>query len=357
MPISHKAFCLDFEMTDPWLVTTLRRVLFLIVLTGLLVTFGVSGYILVEHFTFLEALYMTVITLATVGFAEVRPLNDAGRIFTIVLILTGAGFLTYSLIYFSQVIVDQNLIELYRRRRLKKQLGQLEDHYIVCGYGQMGQIIVQELMTHNIPVVVLDTDESLVIRFREKGILHLTADATEEENLVAAGIQRAKGLVAVVNRDTDNVFIVLTARDLNRDLLIFARAGSPSTHKRLLKAGANRVVSPFATGARHIAQNVLRPTVTDFLELALSAEGLELSLEEIVIPDDAELVGKELMHSGIRYQYNLIVVAIKRRDGTMIYNPSPQELFEAGDILIAIGPQENLLSFSREIGGTLQSAS
>jgi len=340
-------------MKDPWLIATLRRVLFLILMSSLLLAFGVSGYILVEHFTFLEALYMSVITLATVGFTEVRPLDDAGRIFTIVLILMGAGFLTYSLIYFSQVMFDPNLIELYRRRRLKKQLGQLEDHYLVCGYGQMGQIIVQELMNHNIPVVVIDSDDALVIRFREKGILHLTADATEEENLIAAGIQRAKGLVAVVNRDTDNVFIVLTARDIKKDLLVFARAGSPSTHKRLLKAGANRVVSPFATGAHHIAQNILRPTVTDFLDLALSTEGLELSLEEIVVPDDAVLVGKELMHSGIRSQYNLIVVAIKRRDGSMIYNPSPQELLEANDILIVIGPQENLLNFDREIKETL----
>ena len=343
-------------MKDPWLIATLRRVLFLILMSSLLLAFGVSGYILVEHFTFLEALYMSVITLATVGFTEVRPLDDAGRIFTIVLILMGAGFLTYSLIYFSQVMFDPNLIELYRRRRLKKQLGQLEDHYLVCGYGQMGQIIVQELMNHDIPVVVIDSDDSLVIRFREKGILHLTADATEEENLIAAGIQRAKGLVAVVNRDTDNVFIVLTARDIKKNLLVFARAGSPSTHKRLLKAGANRVVSPFATGAHHIAQNILRPTVTDFLELALSAEGLELSLEEIVIPDDAVLVGKELMHSGIRSQYNLIVVAIKRRDGSMIYNPSPQELLEAGDILVVIGPQENLLNFYREIKETIPPA-
>ncbi len=344
-------------MKDPWLVATLRRVAILIAMSTLLVAFGVSGYIIVEHFTFLEALYMTVITLATVGYGEVKPLDDAGRIFTIVLILTGAGFLTYCLIYFSQVLLDPNLIDLYRRRRLKKQLDQLEDHYVICGYGQMGQIIVEELLNHKLPVVVIDSDDSLIIRFREKGILHLMADATEEGNLIAAGIQRAKGLVAVVNKDTDNVFIVLTARDINKDMLIFARAGSPSTHKRLLKAGANRVVSPFATGAHRIAQNILRPTVTDFLELALSTEGLELSLEELVIPPDADLVGKELMHSGIRSQYNLIVVAIKRSGGSMIYNPSPQEIIEAGDILIAIGPQENLLSFGREIKGSFQSSS
>jgi voltage-gated potassium channel len=341
-------------MIDPWLDATLRRVLLLLFMSALLVAFGVSGYIFIEGYTFLEALYMTVITLATVGFSEVRPLDQAGRIFTIILILMGAGFLTYSLIYISQLLFDPNLAELYRRRRLKKELDQLNDHYIICGYGQMGQIIVQELTNHRIPVVVIDSDDSLVIRFREKRILHLTADATEEENLLAAGIQRAKGLVAVVNKDTDNVFIVLTARDLKKDLLIYARAGSPSTHKRLLKAGANRVVSPFATGAHHVAQNILRPTVTDFLELALSTEELELSMEEIVIPTDAEIVGKELMHSGIRSQHQLIVVAMKRSDGSMIYNPSPHELLEAGDILVVIGPQENLLNFAQEIRGHIQ---
>lgn len=340
-------------MRDPWLRATLHRVLVLIAMSAMLVSFGVLGYIFLEHYSLVEALYMTVITLSTVGFSEVRPLAPAGQIFTIILVLMGAGFVTYHLVYFSQLLFDPNLIELYRRRRLKKQLDQLKDHYIICGYGQMGQVIVRELSNHKIPVVVIDNDDALVIRFREKEILHLISDATEEENLIAAGIQRAKGLVAVVNRDTDNVFIVLTARDIKKDLLILARAGSPGTQKRLCTAGADRVVSPFATGAHHIAQNILRPTVTDFLELALSAEGLELSMEEIVISPHAALVGKELMTSGIRSQYNLIVVAIKRRDGTMIYNPSPQELFEAGDILIVIGPQESLHSFERDIEGAV----
>ncbi len=338
-------------MTDPWLAATLRRLLVLTLMFALLLAFGVSGYIIVEHYNFVEALYMTVITLATVGFQEVRPLDQAGQLFTIVLILMGAGFVTYGLIYVSQILIDPNLIELYRRRKLRKQLDQLENHYIICGYGQMGQIVVQELANLKVPLVVIDSDESLIIRFREKGILHLLADAMEEENLLAAGVERAKGLVSVVNKDTDNVFIVLTARDLNKNLQIFARAGSPSTHKRLLQAGANRVVSPFATGAHHIAQNILRPTVTDFLALALSAEGLELSMEEILLPDQAEPVGKKLMHTGIRSDYNLIVVAIKRRDGTMIFNPSPHELLAGGDILVAIGPQENLLLFERGIQG------
>lgn len=328
-------------------MSNLRHAVTLSVLVGLLISFGVLGYMVVEDYGFLDALYMTVITLATVGFTEVRPLDQAGRLFTIVLIFMGVGFLTYSFVYFSQLLFDPNLVALYRRRKVRRRIEQMEGHYIVCGYGQMGQIIVEKLIQQQESVVVIDTDESLGMRFREKNITHLTADATEEENLVTAGVARAKGLVAVVNRDTDNVFIVLTARDLNKDLQILARAGSPSTEKRLLKAGANRVVSPFASGAEQIAHHILRPTVTDFLDLALSTEGLELSMEEITIPDGADVVGKKLMNSGIRSSYNLIVVAIRRRDATMVYNPSPSEILEAGDILVAIGPQENLALFRK----------
>ena len=171
------------------------------------------------------------------------------------------------------------------------------------------------------------------------------------KNLLAAGITRAKGLISVVNKDTDNVFIVLTARDLNKDLWIFARAGTPDTEKRLVKAGADRVVSPFSIGAWKIAHNIVRPTVTDFLELAMSAEGLELSMEEITLPEDAEPVGKALMNSNIRSGYNLIVVAIKRTDGQMIYNPAPTEILYARDTLVALGPQENLDRFRSDVYG------
>lgn len=338
-------------MIKPWISATARHASTLILLPVLLIGIGTAGFMIFQDFSFVEALYMTIITLSTVGFGEVKPLDETGRVFTILLILTGATFVAYQLAYFSQLMLDMDLLDLVRRRRLKKQLERLDGHYVVCGFGQMGQIIVDELIRGGIPVVVVDNDESLLVRMRDKGILHLLGDATEEENLLEAGIRRAKGLVSVVNKDTDNVYIVLTARDLNKEMLIFARAGTPYTEKRLFQAGANRVVSPFAIGAIRIAHNILRPTVTDFLELALSGEGMELTMEELRIPEGAELAGKELMHSGIRSQYNLIVVAIKRSDGQMIYNPSPLEILEAGDIMVVIGPQENLTRFGGELLG------
>lgn len=340
-------------MKDPWLTHTGRHIALLVVLMLLLVGYGTAGFFLVAHYTPVEALYMTVITLSTVGYGEVRPLDENGRLFAVTLIIMGAIFVAYNLAYFTQLLMDGNLLEVYRRRKLRKKLEQLSEHYIVCGYGQMGQIIVQELLRHNLPVVVVEGNDSVVFKLREKGILYLDEDATEEESLLAAGIMRAKGLISVVSKDTDNVFIVLTARDLNRNVQIFARAGAPEIEKRLFKAGADRVVSPFSLGATRIAHNVIRPTVTDFLELALSGEGMELSMEEICIPPEADLVGKQLMRSGIRSDFNLIVVAIKRRDGTMIYNPSPQEVLHEGDILVTIGPQENLSRF----GGILYGCS
>ncbi len=329
-----------------------RRVAIILGSSVAVVGFGVAGYMHLCDFSFLEALYMTVITLTTVGFTEVRPLDETGRVFTILLITGGVGLVAYHIAAFGEMFVEGTILEVYRRHRVKKKLTALKDHYIICGYGQMGKFIVEQLSRHGVPMVVIEVDETALARLQELGIPHLAGDAKEEENLYAAGILQAKGLVAVVHSDTDNVFIVLTARDLNRNLFICARAGSPGTEKRLLKAGADRVVSPYASGAMRIAQNILRPTVTDFLELALSGEGMELSMEELVIPDGADLAGKDLMHSGIRSDFNLIIVAIKRSDGFMVYNPSPRETLQVGDTLIAIGPRDNLDRFAEKLYGT-----
>jgi voltage-gated potassium channel len=336
-------------MTEFWNSATGRRITVLVILSILLTAFGTAGYMLVQDYSFNEALYMTILTLSTVGFTEVHPLDNNGRIFTMILILLGVSFVAFSLAYFSQILLDGNLLGEYRRRRLKKKLDQLENHYIVCGYGEMGEIIAGELLKHDIPVVIIESDESVLARLREKNFLYLSGDATDEENLISAGIRRARGLVSLVTKDSENVFIVLTARDLNKDLRIFARASSPGTDKRLLKAGADRVVAPYAIGATRIAHNILRPTVADFLELALSEEGMELGMEEIGIPDNSKLVGMELMDSGIRSNYDLIVVAIKRAGGAMIFNPPPQETFQAGDILVAIGAVENLSRFGHAL--------
>jgi len=338
-------------MMQGWFSPIRKRVFLIPLLTLVILGFGISGFMIIEKYGFVDALYMTVITLSTVGFQEVKPLDQAGRIFTVCLILLGAGFVAYNINLLASILLDGQLVEMYRRRRLDKLLENMADHFIVCGHGQMGQIVARELCRANLGVVVIDKEPTVIQRVQESRIVHLAADATEEETLVMAGVQRARGLVSVVSRDTDNVFIVLTARDLNRNLQILARAGTQGAEKRLMKAGANRVVSPYASGAIRIARNILQPTVTDFLELALSGEGMELSMEEAEIPEGAPLVGKDLMSSGIRSQYNLIIVAIKRKDARMIYNPLSQEELREGDVLIAIGPRENLARFRAWLAG------
>ncbi len=326
--------------------TSARHVMKLILLSAFLIGFGTLGYITLEDYTFIDALYMSITTLTTVGFGEIKPLDPMGRVFTIMLIFMGVGFVAYNLAYFSRLLLDGNLVEAYRRIKVARELEKLKNHYIVCGYGQMGQIVTDELLKNGVPVIVVEGDEANLGRLRERQVFHIAGDATEEENLIAANIHHARGFVSVVGRDTDNVFIVLTARDLNRELRIYARAHTPGTEKKLIKAGADRVVSPYSAGAFRIVHNILRPTVTDFLELAISGKGIELSMEELRIPEGAGVAGRDLIHSGIRSEFNLIIVAIKRPDGTMIYNPSPTEVLNVGDILIAIGPQENLAQFS-----------
>ncbi len=327
-----------------------RSRIFFVSLTSLLIILvGTFGYMFIENFTFIEGLYMTLITLTTIGFGEIRPLSEKGRVFTMFLILVGIAFVTSQIAAFGNYIADGQFLQMYRRRKMKNRLSRISDHYIICGYGQMGKIVAAELVKYNLPVVVIEKSEDELIKLEEAGLPYLQGDATEEEVLIEAGIQRARGLVALVTKDTDNVFIVLTARDLNKNLLICARAGSPGAEKRLKKAGADRVVSPYASGALRIAHNIIRPTVTDFLELALSGEGMELGMEEIQLPVGAPIIGKNLVDSNIRGLYNLIIVAIKKADGSMIYNPVPSEVFNEGDVLIAIGPKQKLSQFAKDI--------
>lgn len=308
--------------------------------------FGMCGYMVLEGISLVEALYLTIGTLTTVAPFK---LTDSGRLFSIFLIISGFGLVAATAAFFGNMLLDGHWIELYRRRKVRKKLQHFTNHYVICGHGEMGQIVASELFQKALPIVVIDNDEEAIMRCKELGIPHLERDAMEEENLIEAGVERAKGLISVVNRDADNVFIVLTARALNPDLFICARASSKGVEKKLFRAGANHVVSPYASAAIRITQNILRPTITDFLELALSGEGIELALEELKIPENAPFVDKTLMDSNIRNDFDLIIVAIKRHDGTRVFNPSSLELIHAGDTLIAIGPQNNIDRFFEKL--------
>ncbi len=320
----------------------------MLLLLVFLFVLGAVGFMALEGATPIQALYLTIGTLTTVAPFE---LSDNGRIFAMALIFVGFGLVASTAAFIGNLFLDDAGMELYRRSKVRKRLQKFHDHYIICGHGQMGQIVADELSRHGTDIVVIDTDASAVLRSEEQGYACLQRDAMEEESLIEAGVERAKGLVSVVNRDADNLFIVVTARALRPDLFISARASSKGVEKKLYRAGANHVVSPYASAAMRITQNILRPTVTDFLELALSGEGIELALEELKIPDHAPFVGKSLMDANIRNDYDLIVVAIKRKDGTRVYNPSSLEPIHAGDTLIAVGPQKNMDLFFEKVYG------
>jgi voltage-gated potassium channel len=332
---------------DPVRRLLLHALIFLIILLC-----GSVGYILIEgsEWTTLDALYQTMITLTTVGFQEVHPLSSSGRIFTMFLILSGMGFIFYFLFRVTEVVIEGTVKDLFGRRKLEKKISQLEGHYIICGYGRIGRTVAQLLQQKPLEVVVIDKNAEFIPEFQEKGILYLLGEATDEDLLLRAGIDRAKGLVAVVSSDADNVYITLTARGLNPKLFILARAAEEASARKMIRAGADKVVSPYDIGARRMANTILRPTVIDFIELAMHTRNLELQMEEITIQEGAKLQDVTLMESAIRKEYNLIVVAIKKKSGEMIFNPSPQAKLHVGDTLVVLGDRGNLTRLEKQLG-------
>jgi voltage-gated potassium channel len=302
---------------------------------------GSYGYVFLEGWDFFDGLYMTVTTLTTVGYGEVHPLSKTGRAFTILLIFLGVGFMLYVVTALAQVVVEGQIQDIFGRRRVEREIRNLKDHYIICGFGRIGEVISRELSHNNIPIVIVDNLPQNTPMLERSGYLHVIGNATQEEVLWSAGIERARGLVSVVSSDADNVYIVLTARSMNPDLAIVSRAGEPGSEQKLRRAGANEVISPYELGGQRMAQTILRPTVVDFMDVALG-EGIDLSLEEIPVGGASDIIGKPLKDSGIRQHLDLIIVAIKRSDGAMIFNPQPDALILQGDTLIALGSKVNL---------------
>ncbi len=310
-----------------------------------LLTLGTVGYRWLEGYTWLEALYMTVITLSTVGFGEVRPLTDAGRVFTIGLIVTGVGTAAYLFTTLADYIVSGELEGTLQRRRWMAQLRSLHQHYLICGCGRMGEQVALELASLDLPFVLIDKHPEHLERARRLGYLAVEGDPTDEVTLEAAQIRKARGLVAVLETDADNLFLVLTARSLNPDLFIVAQALSEATETKLYKAGADRVVSPFVMAGHRITSLLIRPYVVTFLDAALRSETLELWLEEVRVAPDSELVGKSLAEADIRAKTGANVLAIARGEAQMDWSPTLR--IQAHDVLIILGRREQILEIAR----------
>ncbi len=313
-----------------------------VLLLLLIVALGTAGYVALEGWDFLDALYMTMITISAVGYQEVRPLDNAGKVFTMLLVFGGVGFTLYVAAAMVRFMVEGQIRTIMGRRRLDKKIDRLKDHYVICGYGRIGRVLCNNLSKSNLDMVVIEEDSSVIPALEEDSTSYVIGDASDEAVLTKAGIVQARCLIAALGTDTDNVFLVLTARQLNPELTIIARASHDHAKAKLKAAGANRVESPYDMGAANMAQRILRPTVTNFLDLALAYEQNEIQMEEIPVGASSQLADVMLKDSGIRQKYNLILIAIKRADGAMQFNPSFESTIQAGETVIAVGEKRNL---------------
>ncbi|MHB9074608.1 MAG: potassium channel family protein [Desulfobaccales bacterium] len=306
-----------------------------------LLVIGSLGFVWLQGWNFFDALYMTVTTLSTVGYGEIHPLTPIGRLYNMALILSGMGVMLYIVGSLARVLIEGEIRSALGKRKLIQHIRRLKNHYIICGFGRIGEIIARQLKERDFPLVILDKEPDLAPRLEELGYYFIAGDATRDEVLMEAGIERAKGLVAVVSSDADNIYIVLTARSLNPHIFIVARSEEPGSEQKLLRAGADKVESPYRMGGQKMAHTILHPTVTTFMELAMK-EGIEWSMEEIAVGQTSAILGVPLADSGIRQKLDLILVAIKRADGEMLFNPSHETAILAGDTLIALGLRKNL---------------
>jgi voltage-gated potassium channel len=308
-----------------------------ILLALAVMVFGTVGYMAIEGVDALSAFYMTTITVTTVGFREAFPLSGGGQAFTIVLAFGGIGVILLIATEFARVMLDTDIRRLIGIRRDLTMIKKLKDHIVVCGNGRMGRAVVEVLKDRKIAFSVVELDMERCNELDENQIPYVNGDATQEEVLSAAGVARAKTLIACLADDAHNVYSILLARQLNPDIAIIARAVEDGAGVRLKAAGADRVLNPYREGGTRLALTALKPTVTDFLDASLTGSSVELELAEVVVHPSSDLAGKTLAGAGVRQRFGIIVVALKRGEKST-FNPGPDELIEAGDVLVALGP-------------------
>lgn len=330
---------------SPNLFLVLRGLLSLVVV----VTAATLVLMRFEQMRPFDAFYLVMITLSTVGYGEVKPegLDTTGRIVVMLVIAYGISFLAYTSATLVKVIVEGEVRKLMGRRKLEKQIEKLSDHYIVCGFGRVGQVVCRELEERGVAFVVVEAANEITARLEEAGHLFVHGDATDDALLTMVGVHRARGLVTALSSDAENVYITLTAKGLNPNLYIVASATDAAAERKVERAGANRVISPYTTSGLRVAQALLKPTVVEFIEKATTGRNDELQIEEHPIAEDSKLVGQSLKDIGMRESYNLIPVAVKRTGERMIFNPPLELILEAGDILVTMGELGNLQAFSK----------
>ncbi|MGG0727615.1 potassium channel family protein [Bacillus paramycoides] len=309
------------------------------------VILGTLGFMTIEEISLFQAFWMTMITVLTVGYGDAVPVTQAGKVFALLIIPVGVGIVTYAIGVVAAMIIEGNLFHAVRRKKMDKQIAQLENHIIVCGCGRVGLQVVHELQEKKIPFVVVDKDGGT---FEQEKLLYVHGDATEDHVLHNAGISKAAGLVAIVANDAENVFITLTARGLNDAIKIVARAEKPETEEKLRRAGANKVINPSSMAGIHIAKGIANPLTVHYIDTVLYGVEQSFVIEEIQVGKDSILANKSLLESNVRNQFDVTILAILR-NGEIIHNPTGQEKLQEHDMIIVFGSVEKLGQFEKEL--------
>lgn len=312
------------------------------------VILGTLGFMTIEEISLFQAFWMTMITVLTVGYGDAIPVTQAGKVFALLIIPIGVGIVTYAIGVVAGMIIEGNLFHAVRRKKMDKQIAQLQNHIIVCGCGRVGLQVVHELQEKKIPFVVVDKDESIL---EKEKLLYVHGDATEDQVLHHAGISKAAGLVAIVANDAENVFITLTARGLNDAIKIVARAEKPETEDKLKRAGANKVINPSSMAGIHIAKGIANPLTVHYIDTVLYGVEQSFVIEEIAVGEGSILANKSLLESDVRNQFDVTILAILR-NGNVIHNPTGQEKLQEHDMIIVFGSVEKLGQFEKELQST-----
>ncbi len=311
---------------------------------------GTAGYVLIEGWSPWDAFYMTMISVTTVGYREVHPLSRAGEVFTVAVLTVGVATVLYTFSFLMAQLVEGNLQERWAARRRERMLDELTNHFIICGFGRIGQIIAREFSRQGVPFVIIERDAERMHEAIDAGYLAVEADASSEQVLKRIGIDRARGFIAAVSTDAENVYAVLTARLVRPGLFIIGRAETEDARAKLVRAGADRVVSPYQIGGLQLAQTALRPAVVDFVQLATSSDNLDLNMEQVQINAGATLAGRTIIEANLRQRFGVVVVGIQRADGTMHFNPAPESVMGVGDFLVVLGQAKNLRELEAAAG-------
>ncbi|MGA9994618.1 MAG: potassium channel protein [Pyrinomonadaceae bacterium] len=307
---------------------------------------GTLGFHLIEKWPLIDSLYMTIETVTTVGYGDIPPKTQAGKIFSIIFMLVGVGIVAYVVSSTVQTIVQSELVATFGARRRYRKMSKLRDHFIICGAGRVGSHLIRDIQRTDARFIVIEKDAQRVALLSDSGVPIIARDATLEETLHDAGVEHARGLAACLPDDADNVYVTLIARGLNPNLHIVARAAEEQAEPKLIRAGANRVVAPTIMGGRRMATALLKPAVDDFMD-SLTADTLDLNFEQVEVDARSSLVGRKLRHSNIRSDLDIVIVSIRRANGELIFNPTGDAIIEVGDTLIAIGRKESLIKLNQ----------